>query len=443
MLDEAAGERAHNWPQLLPGGDVLFTVRRGTGSDVDASDIAVLNVATGKYQVIWKGGAFGQYSPTGHLLFVRGGTLSAVPFDRSSHQITGTAVPIIEDLAVDAWIGGAHYAVAPDGALVLMSGSFPRVRHSAVWVDRRGQSVPAAGLEGSAPAQPRISPDGNRAVFDSPSPEGDDEVYVADLVRGTAIRLSDDPRDDFDATWTADGRSVIWCALPPARLPFMVMRATDGTGRGEPLLPEPQAIPATGPGGASVDLAAQFPGSVSRGGVLAYTRASAAGASDIWTLSLEGDRKPQPFVASPAYEFGPEFSPDGKWVAYVSNESGDRDIYVVPYPGPGAKRRVTKGGGVSAAWSRDGRELFYQTREGLMVVDVRTDPALAFGTPRLLLRGNFIIDSREDGPRAYDVSPDGKKFLMLVSQPATTPAPAINVVLDWITELRKISDPRR
>jgi hypothetical protein len=384
-----------------------------------------------------EGGCIAQYSPTGHLLFVRGATLSAVPFDRSSGQITGTAVPIIEGVAVAPWIGGAHYAVGPDGTLILMSGSFARDRSSAVWVNRTGKSAPQRAWKAALQAN-RGSPDGSRALFDSPSPEGDDEVSVADLVRGTAIKLSDDPRDDFDATWTADGRTVIWAALQPARLPFMVMRPIDGTGSGEPLLLEPKVVAGTGPDAPSADsLAAHFPGSVSRNGVLAYTRASAAGASDIWTLSLEGNRKPQPFVASPAIEFGPEFSPDGKWIAYVSNESGTREIYVVRYPGPGARRRVTNGGGVSAAWSRDGRELFYQTSEGLMVVDVGTDPALAFGTPRLLLPGNFMIDSREDGARAYDVSPDGRRFLMLVAQRSATPPPTINVLIDWIAELRK------
>jgi serine/threonine protein kinase len=429
--DAAQGEKAHLWPQLLPGGgDILYTIRRGTSEDVSASDVALLNVATGERRVLLKGGAFAQYSSTGHLVFLRGDTLSAVAFDLRKKQVTGTPMPVVAGVAVDPWVGGAHYTVAPDGALLVVRGAFPEDRRSAVWVDRAGKTVPAAGVTGRLLRDPRITPDGARALFTARSPDGDEEVYLADLVRGTNVRLSGDPQDDFDAAWTPDGQRVVWTAFPAARLPFLVIQPADGSGKREEILQESGS--------------AQFPGSVSPSGILAYTRASDTGTADIWTVPLEAGRKGRPFVATGAREFGPEFSPDGKWIAYVSNESGAFDVYVAPYPGPGAKRRVTSRGGVSPAWSRDGRELFYQASEGLMAVSVGAAPDRAFGAPHRLFGGNYLVQSDEDGPRAYDVAPDGKRFLMFVIEPAApAPPPAFHVLLNWVAGLETTPNPRR
>ena len=419
-LDAAGGELGHLWPHAMPNGqDVLFTIRRGTSTDMDASDIGLLNAATGARRIVFKGAAFGQYSPTGHLLFVRGRTLSAVPFDPRNTAAEGTAIPIAEQLALDPWAGGAHYANARDGALVLLRGTFPERRTSAVWVSRAGKSTPLPGFPGF-PAQPRISPDGSRAVFDAPSPDGDDEVFLADLARGTSVRLSADPQDDFNPVWSRDGRLIVWTALPPGRLPHLVMQPADGTGTRVEIGADPEA--------------AQFPGSVSPDGLLAYTRATAAGAFDIWVVPLTGERKARPFLATAAEEFSPEFSPDGKWIAYMSNESGMQEVYVAPFPGPGGKHRVTNGGGASPAWSRNGGELFYQVKDALMVVAVGRDGT--FGAPRKVFDGPYVIDNRQDGPRGYDVAPDGTRFLMLVPELVPAPPPAFHVLLDWTVRAR-------
>lgn len=420
-LDESVGEQGHAWPQTLPGGeDVLFTVRRGTATDVGSSDIALVNVTTGKRRTIMQGAAFGRYSPTGHLLFVKDGALSAAPFDLQSKQVTGSAAVVAKQVTVDPWIGGAHYAVAPDGTLLLFRGRFSEPERRLVWVDRVGKAI-EGGVGIASPSQPRISPDGTRGVFSGTSADGDSEVMLADLGRGTSVRLSGDPRDDFSPVWTPDGRAVIWTAQAPNRSPFLVMRAADGTGRSEEILP------AVGE--------AQFAGSVSPSGVLAYTAATASGASDIWTVPLGASRTPRPLVVTSTWEFGPEFSPDGNWIAYVSGESGMRDVYLVPFPGPGAKRQITSGGGMSPAWRRDGRELYYQTEAGLMVMDVVPGPQIEFGPARLLFSGNFLLDSREDDPRAYDVAPDGKRFLMIRVSPAAGPAPTLEVLVNWIRGL--------
>ncbi len=275
--------------------------------------------------------------------------------------------------------------------------------------------IPGRSVSGPQPAQPRISPDGTRAVFTGLSSDGDNEVLLADLGSGTSVRFSEDPRDDFDPVWTPDGLAVIWSALSPNRPPFLVMRAVDGASKSEAVLPTADT--------------AQFAGSVSSSGLLAYTHATSAGTVDVYVVPLKGPRVPQPLLSGPAREFGPEFSPDGHWIAYVSSESGANEIYVVPYPGPGAKRQVTTTGGVSPMWRRDGRELYYQTDAGLMVIDVT--PQFQFSAPRLLFAGNFYIDGTEDGPRAYDAAADGKRFLMIQLSPAVAPPPTLDVLVNW------------
>jgi serine/threonine-protein kinase len=417
-LDEAKGERGHAWPQPLPGAeDVLFTVRHGTATDVESSDIAVVNVSTGRRELVMQGAAFGQYSPTGHLLFVKGGALSAAPFDLESRKVTGPARVLADRVAVDAWTGGAHFGITADGTLLFLAGRFSEPERTLVWVGRDGKTLPGIGMSGPQPSQPRISPDGTKAVFTGLSSEGDNEIMLADLATGTSVRFSEDPGDDFNPIWTPDGLSVIWSTLPHNRSPFLVMRAIDGSGKSEAVLPDLQT--------------AQFTGSVSPSGVLAYTNATPGGPLDIHVVPLKGAKVPQPLLAGSAREFGPEFSPDGNWIAYVSTESGASEIYVVPYPGPGGKRQITTAGGVSPMWRRDGRELYYQTEAGLMAMDVTPGPQIQFGRARLLVAGTFFIDGTEDGPRAYDATADGKRFLMIQLSPAVAPPPTLEVLSNW------------
>jgi hypothetical protein len=230
------------------------------------------------------------------------------------------------------------------------------------------------------------------------------------------VRFSADPQDDFNPIWTADGKRIIWTALPSGRDPSLVWRNADGTGATEELFPSDQA---------------QFAGSVSRDGILAYAQ-TLGRSTDIWTMPLAGARKAQPLVTGPAHDYGPEFSPDGKWIAYISDEGGTPDVYVVPYPGPGAKRRVTTGGGVAVTWRRDGKELLYQTTAGVISIPVTLGSDLQFGPSRLVFGSDFVSNSREDGPREYDLTADGSRFLMIAAVPQTgVKLPTIQVLLNW------------
>jgi serine/threonine protein kinase/Tol biopolymer transport system component len=411
--DERSGERAHQWPYLVPGGThLLYTIRRGTTTEVDSADIGVLDLATGERRVLLKGAAFAQYSPTGHLVFVRGNTLSAAPFDIKSMTV-GTAISLRERVAVDPWAGGAHYNVAPDGTLVFYHGTFGSERRLPVWVDANGKSTPLSGMTGGLPGRPRLARDGTRFAYDATSPAGDDEIYVFDVARGTSVAISGSSADDFNPTWTADGSRLVWTALPVGRMPYLVARAADGTGLASEVLQSAEA---------------QFAGSVSPSGVLAFTHAAPGPVADIWIVALDGgDPKATRFVGTPANEYGPEFSPDGHWLAYVSDEGGSRDVYVVPYPGPGAKRKISASGGVAPAWSRDGTRLYFQSGDAMMVADVG---GKSFSPPRRLFSGSFVVDSREDAPREYDIGPDGR-FLMFVREWTAADPPELRVISGW------------
>jgi Tol biopolymer transport system component len=421
--DIAKGDGAHLWPEMLPGGQhVLVTVRRGITMDLDRADIAVVHLQTGQVQVVLSGGGYARYSPTGHLLFVRGRTLMAVPFDLATRTVRGTAVPIVEQLLVDPWVGGAHFAVARDGTLLYARGELPVVSSTLVWVDRSGQAIPFKRTDTQELGGPRISPDGSRGLFFAMTPDGGGDIFVGDLRTGVLTRFTSDIGDDIGPIWTRDGRRIVWSSFKVGGQPTLTWRSADGVGAAESLLP------------ASL---AQFPGSASPAGVMAYTNIAAGSdnVADVFVVSLSEPRQPRPFVSSTAREFGPEFSPDGRWIAYSSNDSGKLEVYVAPYPGPGKTHRISQAGGVAAAWSRDGQELFYQSDAGMMVVALSAGSDLAPGEPRLLFKGPYFRTSTEDWPRLYDVAPDGKRFLMQRVEGEIGPPPSFNVMLDWVAEI--------
>ncbi len=434
-VDTAKGDGPHLWPHLLPDGrHLLFTIRRGTTEQMDQGDIAVLDTTGGDPRIVLRGGAYPQYSPSGHLLFVRGAALMAIPFDTAALETKGTALPVADNVAVSPWVGGAHYAVTRDGSLLYLSGAFSYERPVPVWVDRTGKPTPAK-IEGYHPQSPRLSPNGRYALFNDSSSRGDDDIYVCDLSRGTLVLLSSDPGDDFDPVWNEDGTRVIWTSFRSGTVPTLVWRAADGNGATEPVVTSEERPPVA-------SLKAQFAGSVSHG-VLAFTYAGGQTA-DIWTVPLSGPRVARKFLGGEAKEFGPEFSPDGKWIAYASNEAGPFDVYAAPYPGPGARLRISSGGAVAPSWSSDGNEMFYMTRAGLTSVRVgHVGSELVVGEPRVLFQGNYVKYSREDGPREYDVTRDGKRFLMLRVDPPSDKPSTLKVFLNWPAELARRANPNR
>jgi serine/threonine-protein kinase len=391
------------WPTVLPGGKaLLFT--SVTGSRRDATHIEALSLATGARRVVVEPGTFPLYAPSGHLVFAREGALLAAPFDLDRLEVTGPAGRVIEDLAVDLTGASGGVALSGTGSLVYVPGESPERR--LVWVSRQGIERSANDARGPYEG-PRLAPDGRRMVVCA---KGD--LWVFDLVRPTFSPLTTrETAGNTNPVWTADGRRVVFRTLTGLR-----WMATDGSR-------ESQAIPETSQ--------ADFPTAVSPDGeILAFGRFGADSSQDVYVLSLRGAPNPRLVVKTAGNDGGAVFSPDGRWMTYVSNESGQAQVYLRPFSGPDRKWQVSIGGGTQARWNPNGREIYYREGNRMMAVDVTLGPDPSLSPPRLLFEQPYIFTTMTI-PN-YDISPDGQRFLMVKDEQG---AARLNMVLNWTEEL--------
>ena len=424
------GEQAQS-PQLLPGGAwVLFTLRPSGASNWNQAQIVAESLETAERRVLIDGGRDARYVSTGHLVYALNGTLLAVGFDPDTLRVTRGPVPLVEGVA-DAGdaTGAAHFALSDTGTLVYVPGEGrPGFggggARTLVWVDREGREAPIA-TPVVAYNSVRLSPDGTRAVVEVAGANTD--VWLSELARGTLSRLTTDPAADENPLWTPNGQRVVFTTTRDGSQGIF-WRPADGPGAAEQLLTID---------GASSYSPAQW---VDDRTLLVWVFLRATGA-DIGVLSLDGEPSWQPLLATDAQEFTPTVSPDGRWIAYSSNETGAREVYVQRFPELGDKRQISVGGGQDPVWSPDGRELFYlRIRSGappdaVMVVALETEPTVAPGRPEVLFEGVYYRPLR--GGRRYDLSPGGARFLMITVGGQTTEdaSAQIHVVLNWTQEL--------
>jgi Tol biopolymer transport system component len=287
-------------------------------------------------------------------------------------------------------------------------------------VDRTGGERPVLDEPGAF-SDPSISTDGRQLAVAIEGAHQD--LWLVDMPRRTLSRLTFDPSEEFSPRWTPDGLRLFYALIEIGRVPEIAWRAADGSGNADHVLAN--------------DNLALIPGSIAPDGrTLAYVEIVTDDNADIWALPLGGGRRPVPFVKTPFNEFGPEFSPDGRFLAYVSNESGRLEIYVRPFPGPGPKRQVSVGGGTSAVWSKSGGEIFYRNGDAVMAAAVAGGPEFSSAAPRPLFRGDYEESARPDWPRNYDVTPDGQQFLMIKPDPDGRPTQA-RIVFNWFEELKR------
>jgi Tol biopolymer transport system component len=416
------GETGHAWPEFLPGGKaVLFGVAIG-GSWANGQ-IAVQSVGAAEHRNLIQGGIYPHYAPSGHIVYVQGGTLIAVPFDPQRLALTGAAVPMIEGILQSTTDGDAQYSFSATGSLAYVPGASQSAQTKLVWVNRNGAERPLAAPE-HAYINPRISPDGRRVAVGITEQER--QIWLYDVSRGTLTRLTFQGNNNLVPFWTPDGKRIAFTSNKegPRNLFWQL---ADGSGGLERLA-------------TSEDI--QLPGSWSPDGeLLAFSDVNVSTGFDIWMLK-PSDRKAQPFLQTQFNESTPQFSPDGRWLAYVSDESGRKEIYVQPYPGPGGKWQISTEGGVEPLWNRNGRELFYRSGKKMMAVEVATKPSFSVGTPKMLFEGGYQLLPAISTPN-YDVSPDGQRFLMLKPVESAQAAPTqINVVLNWFEELKRRVPPK-
>ena len=422
IADRTKDEMSHRLPHLLPDDrGVLFTIM-SDGADLQPR-VGFLDLKTRKWRVLLEDGADARYVLTGHLVFLRRGTLMAVPFDLNKLQISGQAVPAIvntmQALNYSSFMhntGAGQFSVSASGDLIYLSGGIvPNWQNSLVWVDHRGNAQPIA-LSKASFLNPRLSPDGQRIAYSGT--EVLEPVWVYDINRATATRLTHDYRTAH-VTWSPDGKRLVFGCWKSGSL-SLFWRPLDGSAPMEQLTTCGTGEDAHMVGSFSPD-----------GATLAFTLAGDVG-YQIRLLDLRS-RRITPFVGSPSSEYSPEFSPDGRWIAYVSHETTKQaDVYVRPYPGPGSKWQISSDGGWMPLWARSGKQLFYRWGGQVWVVDVRTDAGFEATKPRLLFDKPGYADS-------WDISPDGQRFLM-VKMDERKPQPVTDIILvqNWFEELKRL-----
>jgi serine/threonine-protein kinase len=418
-LDLGKEGQGPRWPKILPGGKaVLYTAWSGS---LDNASIEVQSLETGERRILVQGGISPHYVPTRHIVFARGGSLLAVPFDLGRLEIAGSPVPVIEGVQVDSG-GGAQFSLSSDGSVLYVPGSVSLPNRKLVWVDRQGVERPVAETL-RAYVDPRLSPDGQRLAVSIHDASGGVDIWVLELARGTLTRLTFGEGASTRPIWSSDGERVIFGSSRVEGTFSMFSKPADGSGIAEQLTTG--AFPS-------------IPASVSSDGkAIVFRQNSDTTGLDIGMVRLEGEREPEILLGTPFDEHTGMLSPDDRWLAYVSNESGREEIYVRPFPGPGGRMQVSTEGGTEPMWSPDGRELFYRNGEKMMAVAISSEPELAPGKPTLLFEGRYETGLVWGTPSSnYDVAPDGR-FVMI--RTAERPGLAqLNIVLNWFEELKRL-----
>ena len=411
-LDAEHHERTHRFPAILPDGRTVLFVAATTdiASYADAQIIAQ-PIAGGARKVVVQGGTSPQFA-MGQLVYNRGDALVAVPFDADRLQVTGRPVVIATDVAWSAAYAVTHFALARDGTLAYFPGGEILAHKKLMWVDRAGRPT-AVTDDARFYTAVRVSPDGTRLLLWDQA--ANDMLVVYDVARNRSTRLP--LRGNvFGGAWTADGRRII-AALDSNLVSVMA----DGAGDVETI--------ATGVLPNDPDIAPD-------GDTIAFASARAETGLDIWTLSLT-THVAKRCVATPFRESHPRYSHNGRWLAYESNETGVDEIYVTSATCGGAKTQISTRGGHTAVWSTDNRDLFFESGNDVNVVTIGGAAELNVGDPRAVFS---VPHPRRD--TAFDVMPDGRRFVALEGQPAPVPS-QINLVLGWSSELTRLVPVKR
>ena len=342
-LDESRREKSHRFPQVLPGGEsVLFSIATSRTDSWDDGLIAVGSIATGQYKIVLEGGSHARYSRSGHLVYNRGGNLLGVPFDLKRLEVTGPPVRVVSDVMASPAGGGSEFALSENGTLVYAPGLSRTEDRRVVWVDRQGRIEPI--IDAPRPFGGKsLSPDGRYLALQVLS--GLSTIVLYDIERLTLTRWTSE-WDNAAPVWHPNGREIAFSSARGSNW-NLYKRSVDGSEEAERL---------------ATSAFAQIPTSWAPDGkTLAFHESRDETGDDIFVLSLDGDRRPQPLVAGRANESLAKFSPNGRWIAYQSDETGENEIYLCRFPGCTGKRPVSVKGGTFPAWNPNGKELFYRS----------------------------------------------------------------------------------
>jgi serine/threonine protein kinase/Tol biopolymer transport system component len=412
-LDSSRQEATHRFPWFLPDGKhFLYFVRIGNGTDNDNVRIGSIDGTMNKE--LLKAHSNAVYA-NGYVLFVRDQTLVAQPFDAGSLTLTGNAVPIAEQLRFSLNYNQGSFSVSQQGELVFEGGLGPAVNQLA-YFDRSGTNLTII-KETESVFEGAFSPDAKRIAYSTTDPQSrNEDIWVYNITRNVTTRLTFDPNDDTDPVWSPDGEKIAF-STTRIRPAAVFLKNADGTGNETQLFTHPEGL---------------YPTSWSMDGK--FITCTTYANRDILMYHATGDTTPITFVKTQFPEDEARFSPDGKWVSYTSTESGRREIYVRPFPGPGGKWQIsTDGSRFRSFWRGDGKEIYYLSREGnIMAAEVGTNGGTFFvGAVKPL----FDAQSKGGGD-LLSVSPDGQKFLF-VYNPVESKADRLTLVINWPEDVGK------
>jgi Tol biopolymer transport system component len=394
VTDLQSGEQTHRWPQILPGGKAVLFTANATPTGFDGANIEVMSLADHRRKTLVRGGTFGRYLPSGHLIYVNRGTLFAVPFDVDRTEVRGTPSPVLDQANYSTVTGSAQLDFSQTGTLIYRSGGAGGGLFTVQWLDAAGKAQSLLAKP-DAYLRPSLSPDGNRLAISSLA-----DIWVYEWQRDTMTRLTFGSTTSTYPIWSPDGRYILYQAAGG-----MSWTRSDGSGKPQPLTQSKNL---------------QFPWSFTPDGKrLAFNEVDPETGFDLWTVALESDGaglragKPEPFLQTPFDERHASFSPDGRWMAYSSNESGSFQVYVRAFPDKGGKWQISNSGGMYPRWSRNGHDLFFRTEDSQIMVAgyiVKGDSFVA-DKPRVWSEKKIA----NVGLLAnYDLAPDGKRIVALM-----------------------------
>jgi Tol biopolymer transport system component len=401
-LDRASGELAHAYPAVVGRTAILFTAITANRK----ARIEAVSLATGKRHVVVESGTLPMYAPSGHLIFFRDEALLVVPFDAGSLTVTGPPIRIIDILGMGT--GGAPLvAISESGVFAYATNA--TTANTLVWVSRQGAEEKIDNTR-RLYFSPRLASDDRRIVV-----QASGDLWIQDTQRATFTRLTSQTFGNSFPVWTPDGKRVVFRTI--SGLHWADVEGTDGS----------HAIPGTS--------MSDFPSSIAPDGdTLLINRQAPNTQQDVYSISIRSGQVVKPLVATAAFEGGAQFSPDGHWMAYVSDESGQMQVYVRPYPALDRRWPVSTEGGTSPMWNANGRELFYRNGNKMMAVEVTRLPELTLSAPRLLFERPYAYGQTITLAN-YSVRSDGQRFLMVKED---ADSGRLNVVLNWFEELKRL-----
>jgi Tol biopolymer transport system component/predicted Ser/Thr protein kinase len=424
-VDTTKNERTHRWPQALPDGkSVLYTVGTvGSPDYYEDASIEAVTVSTGERKTLLKGASMARYVPTGYLIYSHTGALFAVGFDLDRLEVTGTSFPVVENVSSDVTTGASHFACSSNGVLAYIPGRSNLSDRTLALVDLAGKTSVLPAVSQSY-VDPRISPDGKRIAVAIQSSK-DFDIWVYDIPRNTMSRLTF-TGSNRSPVWSPDGRRIAYSnntTFPSGSggKSRVAVIAADGSGTPEEFV---------------LNNDRNYVSCWSRdGSTLLVTVPQPGKGWDLWVLPLTGDRKPWPFLSTKFDESFASLSPNGKWLAYVSNETGISQVYVRPFPHGEGKWQIAPDVAFNISWSADGQMLYYSSLRDIRAVTITGSASLAAGPPTVMLK-NYEGTSVESAV-TFDLAPGGRSILVTIAKEGEEAPQQVNVVMNWFDAIQQ------